>query len=60
LPAKAVSIPFDSHITLEAIRINLIQYIYGSITLAVTAGVLSGLLTFSVLKLFKRKASPAT
>ncbi|MCW3118054.1 MAG: hypothetical protein JWM28_2136, partial [Chitinophagaceae bacterium] len=60
MPHNAVSVPFSSHITLEAIRINLLQYIYGSITLAITTGVIFGLLTFMLLKFFKRKTSPAT
>ena len=56
---NAVDIPFSRNISLEMIRINLLQYIYGSITLAFAAGILFGLLTFILLKLFKRKASPA-
>lgn len=52
---NAVNMPFTRHITLEMVKQNLQQYIYGSITLAVTAGVTIGLLTFIVLKLFKRK-----
>ena len=56
---NAVSIPFSKSISLEMIRINLVQYIYGSITLAILAGIVFGLLTFILLKFFKRKASPA-
>jgi uncharacterized protein (DUF2062 family) len=54
-----VNIPFSKSISLEMIRINLVQYIYGSITLAILAGIVFGLLTFILLKFFKRKASPA-
>ncbi|MES1214372.1 MAG: DUF2062 domain-containing protein [Bacteroidota bacterium] len=60
MPHNAVSLPFSSQITLHAIRINLLQYIYGSITLAIAGGILFGLLTFVLLKFFKRKTSPAT
>lgn len=59
LPNTSVTIPFSSQITLESIKINLLQYIYGSITLAVVAGLLFGALTFGLLKFFKRKTSPA-
>ncbi|MEO8768628.1 MAG: DUF2062 domain-containing protein [Ferruginibacter sp.] len=47
---------FSSNITRESIQINLAQYIYGSITLAVLAAVFFGLTTFGLLKLFKRKS----
>ena len=60
IPHQAVTLHFSSHITLEAIRINLLQYIYGSITLAIVAGILFSLLTLALLKFFKRKTSPAT
>ncbi|MFT3826168.1 MAG: DUF2062 domain-containing protein [Chitinophagaceae bacterium] len=53
---NAIDMPFTRHITLEMVKQNLQQYIYGSITLAVTAGVTIGLITFVVLKIFKRKA----
>jgi uncharacterized protein (DUF2062 family) len=56
---NVVNIPFSRSISLAMIRINLLQYIYGSITLAFAAGILFGLVTFILLKLFKRKASPA-
>ncbi|MEJ0102325.1 MAG: DUF2062 domain-containing protein [Bacteroidota bacterium] len=56
---NAVNIPFSRNISLEMIRINLLQYVYGSITLAIVTGILFGLLTFILLKFFKRKASPA-
>jgi len=60
IPHQAVTLHFSSHITLEAIRINLLQYIYGSITLAIIAGILFSLLTLALLKFFKRKTRPAT
>ena len=47
---------FSRDITRESIRTNLEQYIYGSITLAVLAGLLFGVVTFGLLKLFKRKS----
>lgn len=51
---KAVNLGFSEGISLQTIRLNLTQYIYGSITLAVVAGLLFGLLTWGLLSL-KRK-----
>jgi glycosyltransferase involved in cell wall biosynthesis len=53
--ADAMYLQFSHNITLDAIRKNFEQYLYGSITLAVAAAAISGLLTFLLLKLFKRK-----
>ena len=53
--ANAMQINFDSAVTLSSIKHNLVQYIYGSITLALVAAVISGLLTFIFLKLFGKK-----
>ena len=53
--ANAMHIEFSRHISLMSIKKNFEQYLYGSITLAVGAGILSGLVTFLLLKLFKRK-----
>lgn len=46
---------FSSDITLESVKNNLSQYIFGSITLAVVAGFFFGFLSWILLKLFKRK-----
>ncbi len=51
--ANAGTITFTRAITLASIQKNLQQYIYGSITLAVVAGIAFGLLTWVLLKLFK-------
>jgi glycosyltransferase involved in cell wall biosynthesis len=58
VPAHAVNIHFSKSINRQTASINLLQYIYGSITLAILSGVLFGLLTFILLRIFKRKASP--
>ena len=52
--ANAMQIDFSKSITLESIKNNLVQYIYGSITLAVVGGIVFGLLTFIFLKLIKK------
>ena len=55
LGSNAGHLEFSRSITLESIQKNLQQYIYGSVTLAIAAGVLTGLVAFLLLKLFKRK-----
>ncbi|MDB4901314.1 MAG: hypothetical protein JWQ63_595 [Mucilaginibacter sp.] len=56
---KNTNIAFTSHISLHSMSQNMGQYIYGSITLAVTAGLLAGLSAFILMKLFNRKAVSA-
>lgn len=51
----AIQINFSNTITLESIKHNLLQYIYGSITLAIVAATIFGLLTFIFLKWFGKK-----
>jgi glycosyltransferase involved in cell wall biosynthesis len=53
---NALQIDFSRTITLESIKNNLQQYIYGSITLAILAGIFFGSLTFILLKLFNKKS----
>jgi len=57
--ANNTAVTFNSSISLKLISANLQQYIYGSITLAVIAGASAALLSFILLKLFKRKAITA-
>jgi len=52
---QVYDISFSSHITLNSVKNNFEQYIYGSITLALIAGVVLGLITFALLKIFKRR-----
>ncbi|HMG82862.1 MAG TPA: DUF2062 domain-containing protein [Ferruginibacter sp.] len=55
---SASTIEYSKILSLRSIENNFTQYLYGSITLAFVAGIAFGLLTFTLLKLFKRK-SPA-
>ncbi|HAO45999.1 MAG TPA: DUF2062 domain-containing protein [Ferruginibacter sp.] len=57
---KAMHISFSKTITLNSVKNNLLQYIYGSITLAVLAGIVAGLLTFIFLKLISKKQTAVT
>lgn len=59
MPAGYEAIAFRWNLTLESFRYNFQQYIYGSITLALLAGLLFLCATFILLKLFRRKTSPA-
>ena len=56
---KNADMAFSFHITIKSIGQHIEQYIYGSITLAVIAGLLAALLTFISLRLFKRKTVSA-
>ena len=51
---------FSKTITLDSIKNNLLQYIYGSITLAIVAGIVFGILTFIFLKLTGKKQPVVT
>lgn len=51
----ATWILFSKELTLDAIKLNLFQYITGSITLSVVAGLLAGLTTYVLLAAFRKK-----
>jgi len=55
----AMQFNFSRSISLDSIKKNLQQYIYGSITLAILAGIFFGLLTFALLKLFNKRSALA-
>jgi glycosyltransferase involved in cell wall biosynthesis len=57
--SKNVAMPFTGNISLKLISLHVEQYIYGSLTLAIFAATVAGLLTFTLLKLLKRKAIAA-
>jgi glycosyltransferase involved in cell wall biosynthesis len=59
MAGKSTSMAFSRHISLSSIGQHMEQYIYGSITLAIIAGVTACLLAFILLKLFNRKAASA-
>ena len=52
---NAMQFDFSRSISLESVKKNVQQYIYGSITLALIAGIFFGILTFVLLKLFTKK-----
>lgn len=52
---KNIDIPFNGNISLKSISLHLEQYLYGSISLAVVAGVTAGLITFALLKIVGKK-----
>ena len=59
MPQHATHLDFSRSLGLDSIRFNLQQYIYGSISLAILAGIAFGLSTYGMLKLFKTKTTPA-
>jgi len=46
---------FSKNISLSSVRHNFEQYLYGSISLAIVAGAIFGLLTYLMLKIFKKR-----
>jgi len=52
---RSTSLVLSKKIDLQTIRLNLEQYIYGSITLAVVAALFFGLFTYALLKFFKKE-----
>jgi uncharacterized protein (DUF2062 family) len=59
--SKAETIPFSSNINLEQVKQSFLQYVVGAITLAIIAGILFTLMTYVLLKTFKRtKTTPFT
>ena len=52
---KATAIPMTSDLSLASIEANLQQYLVGSVTLAVVAGLAFGLFSYLVMKIFNRK-----
>lgn len=59
MAGKSTSMAFSRHISFSSIGQHMEQYIYGSISLAIVAGLTAGLLAFILLKLFNRKAASA-
>ncbi len=57
--SKQATIAFTSKLSLKSIGAHLEQYIYGSITLAVIAGLLGMLITYVSLKLLKSRSVAA-
>jgi glycosyltransferase involved in cell wall biosynthesis len=51
----AMHLVFSRDISLQDIRANLQQYIYGSITLSVLAALVLGITSYLLMKIFKRK-----
>jgi glycosyltransferase involved in cell wall biosynthesis len=60
MPGTAHDISLTKTLSLSAIRYNFSQYLAGSISLAVVAGVIAGLISFTLLKIFGKKIIPVT
>ena len=55
MPANAHVISLTKTLSLSAIRYNFKQYLAGSISLAIIAGLIAGLITYLLLQLFSKK-----
>ena len=53
------SLALTGDLTFESVKSDFQQYLYGSITLAITLGILCGLLTWALLTFFRKKTSAA-
>jgi len=51
----AMHLVFSKNISLQDIKANLQQYIFGSITLAILAALILGFTSYLLMKIFKRK-----
>lgn len=56
---RAVAIGFSTDISIESVKAHWEQYMYGSVTLAVVAAFGFGILSYILMKLFKRPAGIA-
>jgi len=52
---SAVKISFDQELTFKFFRDSSLQYVLGAVTLAVGAGLAFGVMTYGLLKLFRRR-----
>jgi uncharacterized protein (DUF2062 family) len=51
---KAQELTFDKNLSLDTIKDNLVQYVLGSMTLAMVVGITGGLLAYMLIKVFKK------
>ena len=54
LGEQAVSIKFDQSLNLELLKESFLQYLLGAVTLSIVCGVIFGLVTHAIVKLFRR------
>lgn len=52
---RAMQLDLTKKLTLESVKNNLEQYIYGAVTLSVLAGLITGIISYSLLKIFKQR-----
>ena len=49
------NIKFSTNLTVKSFETNLLQYVTGAVVLSVVAGIAAGLITFVILKIFRKK-----
>jgi uncharacterized protein (DUF2062 family) len=54
---RMINLEFSQAISLDSIRVNFEQYLYGSVFLAIAAGLLCGFIAFVLLKLTKKRTT---
>ncbi|MBL0342738.1 MAG: DUF2062 domain-containing protein [Bacteroidetes bacterium] len=55
VPSSAIPLDFSKDISVDDINVNFLQYLYGSITLAILSALIAGLLTYVLLTVFDKK-----
>ncbi len=51
---KAKTLTFDNNLSMDSIKDNLVQYVLGSLSLAVIVGLVGGLGAYCLIKIFKK------
>lgn len=50
-------ISFDDELSLDSVMNNLVQYVIGAITLSFVAGLVGGLITYGILRRFRKSSA---
>jgi uncharacterized protein (DUF2062 family) len=60
LGKNAQTLPFSFSITLEMMWNNMYQYFIGAVTLSIVVGVIFGVATYGLIKIYKKKPASAS
>jgi uncharacterized protein (DUF2062 family) len=59
LGKSAQTISFTDEITVAFIHNHFVQYMLGAVTLSIVAGIVFGVASYGLIKLFKKKSAPS-
>jgi uncharacterized protein (DUF2062 family) len=60
LGKKAETLPFSFSISLDMMWRNMYQYFIGAVTLSIVVGIIFGVVTYGLLKMYKKKPASAS